>query len=223
MSSRSAPPPPDDAAFPNAARPTAVPAESSAHSKDATPPEGAAEQAPGRYISPTGIECLAPPGGPNASPPQSPAEPTPAELSALAKFFDFTVPCWIPKGVDLQDMPADLQAAIAHVINPTYCELVLNARPGLQQSTGLTIAYLLWLEILDHLEMAAAGEDIIAKSLGKRSSAHVHLIDRHLRVVNAKLKASDMLLRLQQFKDKCRRDDRRPLTDRELEKRLLVE
>lgn len=51
-------------------------------------------------------------------------------------------PYWVPSGMDLNDWPAALRAEVAAVINPCYRELVPLAKPGLAQSTGITIVHL---------------------------------------------------------------------------------
>jgi hypothetical protein len=114
-------------------------------------------------------------------------------------------PYWAPAGVDLNDWPPQLRADVVDIINPTYRELVVRAKPGLAQSTGITIVHLLWLEILDHLELnrdirtamnPPDAWDIIGMSDRPKK------IERHLNLVEAKLKASDLLLRLKQFKSR---------------------
>lgn len=118
---------------------------------------------------------------------------------------DPSVPYWIPPGVDLADMPAELKAALAGVINPAYRELVLEAKPGLPQSTGLSIVHLLWMEVLDQLELAEPPPDLNLDPLAALRDNRATTIARHLRLVGAKLKASELLLRLDQFKFACQR------------------
>jgi hypothetical protein len=62
-------------------------------------------------------------------------------------------PYWIPAGVEFDLLPDELKAAIAGIINLAYRELVVQAEADLQQTTGVTIVYLLWLEALDQIQL----------------------------------------------------------------------
>lgn len=122
-------------------------------------------------------------------------------------------PYWIPPGLNIDGWPPHIRAHVAAVINPEYEELVLNAKPGVGRQMALSLLHLGWLEILDHLRLgrlvpapAAADPEEV---LGIESRQTV--IARHLRLVNAKLKISQFLLRLDEFKATCR-----PRPDREL-------
>ena len=66
-------------------------------------------------------------------------------------------PYWIPPGVDFGRLPEQVRAAILGIINPAYQELVLGARDGLPKAAGVTLVSLLWLEILDQVEL---GQDL---------------------------------------------------------------
>lgn len=105
-------------------------------------------------------------------------------------------PYWIPAGVDVDDWSPELRAIVAGVINPAYDELVLQATPGLAQSTGITAVHLLWLEILDHLEFSRQG--LSGRPTGDAATRAAEL-SRHLRLVHSKLKASELLHRLDAF------------------------
>jgi hypothetical protein len=110
------------------------------------------------------------------------------------------VPYWIPNEVDLGRFPAELRAAIAEVINPAYHELVERARDGLQKSAGLTVLWLMWLEILDHIQLGHSLGS--SASMPETSKEREQLITRHLRLVGSKVKASSFLLRLHEFEQK---------------------
>lgn len=106
-------------------------------------------------------------------------------------------PFWIPDGVDFETLPAELQTAITALINPAYNQLVVSASPGLEQSTGLTIVQLLWLEILEQIEIGAGAGNAIADEAGH--AEREAMIGRLLRVSGAKIRASSLLLRLREF------------------------
>jgi hypothetical protein len=199
----------------------------SQHANIATPPasdaaassETAAPRQP--CISPSGIEQWSPPleVGPDAV--------TPEQLArTIANLYPPKVPYWVPQGVQLADMPHALTTAIADVVNPTYRELVLEASSALERSTGLSVVYLLWMEIIDHLELHVP-VDCRTDPVGLLADRRARTLEHHLRLVHAKLKATELLIRLKEFKQQWdpavrnRRDERRPLTDSELERLLL--
>ncbi len=101
-------------------------------------------------------------------------------------------PYWVPAGDDYDLLPSDLQQALVQVINPVYEQLVLKAAPGLAQSTGLTIVHLMWLETLEHIELARLGYAF--ETLGQIFKDERHAVmERNLRTVTTKLKASRLL------------------------------
>jgi hypothetical protein len=109
-------------------------------------------------------------------------------------------PYWIPPGVDFERLPEQVRAAMLGVINPAYQELVLGAQDGLQKAAGVTLISLLWLEVLDQVEL---GQDLTdPRSIGTSSPAREQLISRHLRLAGATIKASGFLLRLAEFREK---------------------
>ena len=111
-----------------------------------------------------------------------------------------SVPYWIPNEVDLGRFPAELRAAIAEVVNPAYRELVEQARNGLEKSAGLTVIWLMWLEIVDHIQL---GHGLASSpSVTEASKEREQQIVRHLRLVGSKVKASSFLLRLHEFEKK---------------------
>lgn len=107
-------------------------------------------------------------------------------------------PLWIPADVDFDSLPLEIQAAITGIINPAYRQLVLAAEEGLEQSTGLTVVHLLWLEILQQLELAADGVTPDAAESENRETK----IARYLRLAGAKIVSSNFLLRLREFRQK---------------------
>ena len=120
---------------------------------------------------------------------------------------DDTEPYWVPPGMDLKHWPSGLRAQVAAIINPCYREQVVLAKPGVAQSTGITIVHLLWLEILDQIELSRVktpeppGTEILRMAgIAPDPELRKEAIERHLRLVHAKLKASELLLRLEEFK-----------------------
>ena len=108
-------------------------------------------------------------------------------------------PFFVPSGVNFDELPENLKVAIAGVIGPAYDRLVLQAEDGLEKSSGVTFIHLLWLEVLDQLELAQGLEKSRHLETSEERSKQ---IDRHLRVVGAKSKISHFLFRLKEFRRK---------------------
>jgi hypothetical protein len=129
------------------------------------------------------------------------SDKTPAPTKAAPSSDDPTLPrlYWIPEGVSIDDWPPGLQAAVAGVINPAYEQLVMAAAPGLAQSTGVTVVHLLWLEVLDQVELS---RQTMPSAPAVANPDRSITIERHLRLVNAKLKASELLQRLEALRER---------------------
>ncbi len=121
-------------------------------------------------------------------------------LSSVSEKVDVISTYWVPDGVSFDSLPEELKIAITAVINPAYLQLVVSASSGLEQSTGLTIVHLLWLEILDQIEL---GKGVAQNSDEPDTVKHREtMIASHLRLVGAKNKTSNFLLRLHDFRQK---------------------
>lgn len=113
---------------------------------------------------------------------------------------DLALPYWIPDTLEFGRFSEELRAAVCGIINPAYRELVEEARNGLEKSAGLTVIWLMWLEILDHIQL---GRSLTSSpSMTETSKEREQLITRHLRLVGSKVKASSFLLRLHEFEEK---------------------
>ncbi len=113
---------------------------------------------------------------------------------------DCHLPHWIRDDVDFERFPAELRAAIVEVIVPAYRQLVEQAREGLEKSAGLTIVWLMWLEMVDHIQLTH--NFTTARTVTQVSEEREQLINRHLRLVGSKVKASAFLVRLHEFEQK---------------------
>jgi hypothetical protein len=132
-------------------------------------------------------------------------------------------PYWIPAGADFDAWPADLQQAVVDLVNPSYYELVSRAQAGIPRTVGLSIVHLMWLEIIDHVNLAGDGpplnapaaapsvEQVMAALDGSQLPAtglsRDELIERHLRLVVTKLRACKLLSALREFKAQWPRVD----------------
>lgn len=103
-------------------------------------------------------------------------------------------PFWMTE--DLESFAPELQAAITGIVMPAYNDLVLAAKPGVQQSTGLTIVHSMWVEVLYIHEIGSHAQD------STESQERLELIERLLRLTAAKFKAHHFLLRLHEFRKK---------------------
>lgn len=120
--------------------------------------------------------------------------------SGATEEVDAPRPFWIPDGVNFDSLPAELKIAITGIVDPAYNELVLSAASGLEQSTGLTIVHLLWLEILDQIQL---GKGFAENSDEPDAFKHREKkIACSLRLVGAKIKTSNFLLRIHDFRQK---------------------
>ena len=62
-------------------------------------------------------------------------------------------PYFIPKGLDLRQLPSGVQEAVEHIILPAYDELVIRAASSLERAAGTTLCYEMWLELLEQFEI----------------------------------------------------------------------
>lgn len=115
-------------------------------------------------------------------------------------------PYWLPTGEEFKKLPERLQHAIRLILQPAYQELVVDSQHALSQSTGLTIVHLMWLEMLDQLEIGLPHSgsqqepDVLSGSGAK--DGRLEAIDRLLRTVGAKHRASEFLQRMREFRTK---------------------
>ena len=75
-----------------------------------------------------------------------------------------------------------------------YEQLVLGAADPLERATAATFVHLLWLELLQQLELGNCLEDLMRPNFG--SAALNGVIAQHLRLVGAKQQTDSFLLRL---------------------------
>jgi hypothetical protein len=108
--------------------------------------------------------------------------------------------------VDLEVVPEEVRAAIEEVVRPVYERLVVDVDEPLDKSLGVTVAHLVWLEVLQQFDLKQQYTQISAV-LGlpdDRSSA----IEQHLRIIYSKVKVGYLLAHLRQLRRKW--DERPP-------------
>jgi len=106
-------------------------------------------------------------------------------------------PPWVPEGVAYEMFSENLRAMIAEIVEPAYEQLVVRARDALEKTTGLTIVHLVWQEIVDQVDLAHDYEHVGAV-LHIVTPNREEILERHLRIVYAKLKAANYLMRVRE-------------------------
>jgi hypothetical protein len=105
-------------------------------------------------------------------------------------------PYFIPSSVDFSALPAGVQMALTEIVAPTYDRLVLRAASSLERSAGVTLTFLLTLEILDQFQLGRQF-DLGLTSKNAEPEERSKLIARHLRLITSKQTQVDFLMRLQ--------------------------
>jgi len=129
---------------------------------------------------------------------QKPAEPRPQNL-----------PLWAPAGVDLTVVPPEVQQACAELIQPIYEQFVVKAADGMEKSIGITVSHLLWLEILDQFDIKREYTQI--EAVLNISHSRPEMIDRHLKLIDAKLRIGYFLLRIKELRQRLENQPQPPL------------
>jgi hypothetical protein len=106
-------------------------------------------------------------------------------------------PRWIPPGIEFNSFPHEMQIAIAQIVNPIYEQLVLQADDSLEKSTGMTIVYLLWMEIFNQYQL---GQEYIPDNFLRQAGQYEETFTRQLQLVEAKAKSSYILVRLREIR-----------------------
>jgi hypothetical protein len=99
--------------------------------------------------------------------------------------------------VDFASLPKEVRAAVAEILDPLYEQLVVGVPDALEKSTGLTVVHLVWQEILDQQKLGQGyQDDPLLESLGNREE----IFARHLQLIDVKVKASYVLVRLRELR-----------------------
>ena len=111
-------------------------------------------------------------------------------------------PLWVPDGVSLQLVPDEVRQAIVEVVQPVYQRLVLGADDPLEKSLGVTVAHLLWLEVLQQFDLKQEyAQYVLVPAL---QVDHGSAIDQHLRIIDSKVKVGYLLARLRELRRQWR-------------------
>ena len=106
-------------------------------------------------------------------------------------------PAWAPGDVDLFKVPEPVRRAVAEIVEPAYRKLVAEVEDPLERSVGLTLVHLMWLEVLDQHETKHEYLQTAVLELPEDRSG---MIDRHLRMLNTKVKVGSFLMRLREMR-----------------------
>jgi hypothetical protein len=106
-------------------------------------------------------------------------------------------PHWVPLGFDFDSLPEQLKISLVEFVNPAYEQLVLQAADALERATGLSLIYLLWIELLNQLHL---GESYTQDHLIRSITAYQECVDRNLEISEAKAKQTYVLLRLRELR-----------------------
>ena len=104
----------------------------------------------------------------------------------------------MPDDDTLEFVSPEVRQAIAEVVQPVYERFVLAVEDPLEKSLGLTVAHLVWLEVLQQFDLKREYTQVLAV-LGlpdDRGAA----IDQHLRIIDSKVKLGYLLIRLRELR-----------------------
>ena len=111
----------------------------------------------------------------------------------------------MPQGVDLEVVPKEVREAVAELIQPVYERLVLEVDDPLEKSLGVTVAHLLWLEVLQQFDMKR--EYVQFAAVLGLSENRGPMIEQHLRIIHSKVRVGYFLARLRELRQQW---DQRP-------------
>src|SRR6266849_5954600 len=114
-------------------------------------------------------------------------------------------PVWIPPGLKFDKLSPALQRGIKDIVDPAYDELVLRAANSLQRSCGLTYVHLLWLELIEQIDLGKDMGETLPQ--GEGTDAHQGKMLRHMRLIAQKDKVAKLILELQRFYERIKEID----------------
>ncbi len=104
---------------------------------------------------------------------------------------------WVPPGIQLDVLPPSVLKTLAEVLDPMYEQLVRRAADPLEQSAGLSVLNIMWLEVLGQLDLGRSYvHDAFLHDLMERDKS----IEGHLRLIDAKMRVGYFLARLRDLR-----------------------
>lgn len=111
------------------------------------------------------------------------------------------LPFFLPQDINWDELPEAVRAAVHDIVTPLYREFVLENADALQRSAGMSLVFLATLEVV---EFVGNGRSVFERPpTDDEIKARQQQIDRQLRLVGAKMKCTDLLLRLQSWREKA--------------------
>lgn len=114
-------------------------------------------------------------------------------------------PLWIPPGLKFDELSPALQIGVTDILNPVYSELVLEAEDPLEKSCALTFVHLLWLELIEQIDLGQDMEPTLRARQG--TEPHEDKVLRHLRLLKHKDKAARFLFDVRRFHERIGKSD----------------
>ena len=110
-------------------------------------------------------------------------------------------PYFIPAAVDFKALPAEARAALTEIVGPAYKTLVTHADSTLERLAGVTLVFLLTLEVLDQFQLGREFEEAVVGEFANPDK-RAKQIGRHLRLIASKQTQLDFLFKLRNAKAK---------------------
>lgn len=125
--------------------------------------------------------------------------------------FSGSMPPWAPDQQQLERLPPEIRQALSQTMQPLYEQYVLHAPDPLEQSVGITLVHLLWMELLEQFDLKNNNEKLLTLRLPGNREAY---INQHLRVMAAKTRLGHFLMQFRrmrkQWEQSCKPQDRCP-------------
>ena len=104
-------------------------------------------------------------------------------------------PFYVPAGINFDELPEPVRVAFQALVEPAYRDLVLGVEGPLERSAGLSLVFLLSLEVLDQFQLGQQ-LNFTADPTAVGGAERDRLIGRYLKLVSAKQHAERFLLRI---------------------------
>lgn len=110
-------------------------------------------------------------------------------------------PYFVPAEIEFDTLPLPVQAAFATLVQPSYDELVVSAKTALERSAGVTLVFLLTLEILDQFELGH-GLNLSGSPDDAAAAQREKVMQGHLRLITAKQKVANFVMKIRTIRAK---------------------
>jgi len=107
-------------------------------------------------------------------------------------------PFFLPSGLDLDNLPPQIQAALQEIVVPVYKRYVIHGASPLEVAAGTSLAFLLAQEVVAQCQL---GQEMFSQTFSPEESAQrQRQIDGYYRTLGAKMGCTKFLLRLTEFR-----------------------